>query len=71
MNRTENFAIVEVLADSLGAAVEHRAGMQTSKTIVTINKDSKAPIFDLVGYSVVGDLQRRPPAPRQVKTRKG
>ena len=60
------------VANGISGAIQHRAGMQTSKTIIAVNKDDEAPIFELVDFGVVGDLKVvLPQATDEITKRKG
>lgn len=60
------------IAAGISGAIQHRAGMQTSKTIVAVNKDAEAPIFEMVDFGVVGDLfEVLPKVSEEIRRRRG
>ena len=56
------------IALGISGAIQHKAGMQTSKTVVAVNKDEEAPIFEIADLGIIGDLFKvAPQATEEIK----
>jgi electron transfer flavoprotein alpha subunit len=60
------------ISAGISGAIQQKAGMQTAKVIVAVNKDAESPVFEIADFGVVGDLfQVLPQATAEIKKRKG
>ncbi|NHW45651.1 electron transfer flavoprotein subunit alpha/FixB family protein [Paenarthrobacter sp. MSM-2-10-13] len=60
------------ISAGISGAIQQKAGMQTSKVIVAINKDAESPVFEIADYGIIGDLFKvLPQATAEIKKRKG
>lgn len=60
------------ISAGISGAIQQKAGMQTSKVIVAINKDAESPVFEIADFGIIGDLFKViPQATEEIKKRKG
>ncbi|WP_347107909.1 electron transfer flavoprotein subunit alpha/FixB family protein [Paenarthrobacter sp. S56] len=60
------------ISAGISGAIQQKAGMQTSKVIVAVNKDAESPVFEIADFGIVGDLFKvLPQATEEIKKRKG
>jgi electron transfer flavoprotein alpha subunit len=60
------------ISAGISGAIQQKAGMQTAKVIVAVNKDAESPVFEIADFGIVGDLfQVLPQATEEIKKRKG
>jgi electron transfer flavoprotein alpha subunit len=60
------------ISAGISGAIQQKAGMQTAKVIVAVNKDAESPVFEIADFGIVGDLfEVLPQATEEIKKRKG